>query len=332
MVTAVAFSPDGKTVVTGELGRARRGSGTRPPAAHRRTARRHTRAVSTPWRSAPTARPSLTGSCGQDGAALGRGHRPAHRHPDAAPGRGQGRGLQPRRQDRRSPAVRTRRRGSGTPPPASPSGHPHGARRRGLVPWPSAPTARPSLTGSDDNDGAALGRGHRRAHRRRRWQHQASVDRRGLQPRRQDRRSPAAGTRRRGSGTPPPARPSAPLQRPRGPGHAVAFSPDGKTLAIGQHRQYARRFWNVPTPLAGDAERIVLWTQTLVVMELDASDASQVLDCRDWERRRQKLEELGGLPGQISHSPETPWARHLRDAESSEKVGRWFERAGTFRV
>jgi tetratricopeptide (TPR) repeat protein len=59
-------------------------------------------------------------------------------------------------------------------------------------------------------------------------------------------------------------------------------------------------------------------------MELDAGDAIYALGGRDWERHRQELEKLGGLPGQINHSPETPRAWHLREAASSEQAGQWF--------
>ena len=290
---AVAFSPDGKTVAHRERRQDGAALGRRHRQAHR-PAHGAPETRSWPWPSAPTARPSLTGS--QDrtarlwdaatgkpigpplthqGAVTCRGLQPRRqdrRSPGAAtgrrgsgtpppaspsarplhaPGRGLCRGLQPRRQDRRSPGAATGRRGSGTPPPASPSARPlhapgrrsravafspdgktvaHRERRqdgaalgrrhrqahrpatgapgRGLRPWPSAPTARPSLTGSEDGtarlwDAAtgkpigpplhAPGRGRCR----------------GLQPRRQDRRSPGATTGRRGSGTPPPASPSA---------------------------------------------------------------------------------------------------------------------------
>src|SRR5205823_15104853 len=83
-----------------------------------------------------------------------------------------------------------------------------------------------------------------------------------------------------------------PLQHQRDV-HAVAFSPDGKTLATVPVSGEAR-LWAVPTPLAGDAERIDLWTRTLVGMELDSGDAIQALDVRQWERYRQELEKLGG--------------------------------------
>ena len=53
---------------------------------------------------------------------------------------GQGRGLQPRRQDDPDRSARTARRGSGTPTPASRSGHRSGLKPVS-TPWPSAPMA-----------------------------------------------------------------------------------------------------------------------------------------------------------------------------------------------
>ena len=130
-VGGVAFSPDGKTLVTGARTR-RRGCGTPPPASPSARPCKGTRARCRAWRSAPTARPSspaattrrrgsgtpppasrsarpckgtrarcgaspsaptarrlVTGSCGHDGAALGRRHRPAAR-PAAARAHGRG--------------------------------------------------------------------------------------------------------------------------------------------------------------------------------------------------------------------------------------------------
>ena len=56
----------------------------------------------------------------------------------------------------------------------------------------------------------------------------------GLQPRRQDRPHRRASTGRRGSGTPPPASPSARPCSIKAAVRAVAFSPDGKTVLTGE--------------------------------------------------------------------------------------------------
>jgi hypothetical protein len=43
-------------------------------------------------------------------------------------------------------------------------------------------------------------------------------------------------------------------------------------------------------------ERIVLWTQVMTCLELDADGVARVLDADSWQQRRQCLDELGGPP------------------------------------
>jgi hypothetical protein len=52
----------------------------------------------------------------------------------------------------------------------------------------------------------------------------------------------------------------------------------------------------VPNAVAGEVERITLWTQVLTGMELDDHGAVQVLDGPTWQERRRRLEQLGGPP------------------------------------
>ena len=162
-VNAVAFSPDGKTVLTGSSDK---------------TARL--------W-DAATGRP------------IGQ--------PIAASRRGQCRGVQPRRQDRRHRESGDQaRRGSGTPPPVA-HRRSHWSIKAWSMPWRSAPTARPSSPGAATRRRGSgtpppAGPSASLKHRRRGLC-------RGVQPRRQDRPHRELSTRRRGSGTPPPAGPSA---------------------------------------------------------------------------------------------------------------------------
>jgi WD40 repeat protein len=76
---------------------------------------------------------------------------------------------------------------------------------------------------------------------------------------------------------------------------AADFSSDGTTiLTAGDDR--AARLWPVPQALAGEAERLVTWTQVLTGMELDATGAIQVMDALTWQDRRRRLDEQGGPP------------------------------------
>ncbi len=144
-VMSVAFSPDGKTILTGcwdktaRLWDAATGRPIGQPLVHRARCGR--------WRSAPTARRSSPGAltrrrgCGTPPPA-GR---------SASPWRiraGVVRGVQPGRQDDPHRRAGTRRRGCGTPPPAGPSAN-HGAS--GIV-WSVAfsPDGKTILTGSYD--------------------------------------------------------------------------------------------------------------------------------------------------------------------------------------
>jgi hypothetical protein len=48
--------------------------------------------------------------------------------------------------------------------------------------------------------------------------------------------------------------------------------------------------------LPGGLEQVLLWTQVVTGMELDQEGVFQVLDGATWQRRCQRLEELGGPP------------------------------------
>jgi WD40 repeat protein len=74
---------------------------------------------------------------------------------------------------------------------------------------------------------------------------------------------------------------------------AVAFSPDGRTLVTGGTDKKAR-FRAVPRRLEGPQEQIMVWVEVVTGMKLDG-DVVDFLNANQWQERRQRLEELGGL-------------------------------------
>jgi tetratricopeptide (TPR) repeat protein len=76
----------------------------------------------------------------------------------------------------------------------------------------------------------------------------------------------------------------------------------------------------VPTPLEGEVDRIVLWTQVMTGMELDDNGVVRVLDAETWQDRRQRLEKRGGPPA----ASEEAFAREQREAADCEQQRQWF--------
>ena len=76
---------------------------------------------------------------------------------------------------------------------------------------------------------------------------------------------------------------------------AGTFSPDGRSILTGS-RDKTARLWPVASPLQGELERIILWTEVVTGMELDDAGTVSVLDAEAWRKRRLRLEELGGAP------------------------------------
>ena len=98
VVYAAAFSPDGKTVLTGSYDKTARlwDSTTGQPLGLPMT--HHDRVYAVAF--SPDGKAVFTGSGRQYGAAVGRDDRPAARPPRDSSGHGRGRGVQPGRQDR----------------------------------------------------------------------------------------------------------------------------------------------------------------------------------------------------------------------------------------
>ena len=72
----------------------------------------------------------------------------------------------------------------------------------------------------------------------------------------------------------------------------VAFSPDGRTALTGCWDGTAR-LWDVPRPLKGDPERVLLWVEVITGVRVDEMAVPR-LDAAAWEQRRLRLHELGG--------------------------------------
>ena len=75
----------------------------------------------------------------------------------------------------------------------------------------------------------------------------------------------------------------------------VIFSPDGRTVLTGSS-DYTAGLWEVPSPLQGSIQQIVLWTQLCGGIELLDTGAYRELDAETWRQRQSQLLELGGPP------------------------------------
>jgi hypothetical protein len=75
----------------------------------------------------------------------------------------------------------------------------------------------------------------------------------------------------------------------------LAFAPDGRVAATSE-KDGPVRFWNIPDPVKGDAERVRLGVELLTAMAYDAHGAPRELDGAALLQRRQRLDELGGPP------------------------------------
>jgi hypothetical protein len=76
---------------------------------------------------------------------------------------------------------------------------------------------------------------------------------------------------------------------------ALAFTPDGSALLSGDRNGTVRR-WAVPAPVEGDAARLKLWAEVRAGKALDGAGKARPLDDKALQDRRQKLQAAGGLP------------------------------------
>jgi WD40 repeat protein/tRNA A-37 threonylcarbamoyl transferase component Bud32 len=75
--------------------------------------------------------------------------------------------------------------------------------------------------------------------------------------------------------------------------HTLRFSPDGKSYLAVVGATFRVK---VPQGLEGELERLALWAQVRTGLEMDADGTISALDGKQWQERRQRLEELGGPP------------------------------------
>jgi WD40 repeat protein/serine/threonine protein kinase len=76
----------------------------------------------------------------------------------------------------------------------------------------------------------------------------------------------------------------------------VCFGPDGQSVLTSGRRQGLRRWEAAVAPLAGDVERLRLWVEVFTGSELDRDGVEGRLNHDTWAARRQHLRELGGPP------------------------------------
>ena len=74
----------------------------------------------------------------------------------------------------------------------------------------------------------------------------------------------------------------------------VGFSPDGKSFWTSTEKGAVRLF-NMPQPVTGDAERLVLWIQVLSGSKLHGMQLHE-LPVAELLKSQQRLEQLGGPP------------------------------------
>jgi WD40 repeat protein len=85
---------------------------------------------------------------------------------------------------------------------------------------------------------------------------------------------------------------SPPLSHHEGVSDA-AFSPDGKHVLTGSWDGTAR-LWDVPEPLPDEADRIMVWVETLTGLRVGPTVTGDLLPAKEWEDRKKALDKLGG--------------------------------------
>jgi hypothetical protein len=76
---------------------------------------------------------------------------------------------------------------------------------------------------------------------------------------------------------------------------AVAFSVTGDAV-LTKSKDGVVRSWERAAEASGPDERFVLWAQVAIGAEIDANGTVRGLDAPAWNRKRDRLGALGGVP------------------------------------
>jgi WD40 repeat protein/tetratricopeptide (TPR) repeat protein/tRNA A-37 threonylcarbamoyl transferase component Bud32 len=99
---------------------------------------------------------------------------------------------------------------------------------------------------------------------------------------------------------------------------AVAFRPDGRAVVTAGDDRTAR-LWPVPAPAPGTIERIQVWVEGLTGMRREVDGNIHLLDRAPWQATVRRLAVLGGAP----LGPEDRRGWHRRQAYAAETAGQW---------
>jgi hypothetical protein len=77
--------------------------------------------------------------------------------------------------------------------------------------------------------------------------------------------------------------------------NSVAFSSDGKAVLTASEDGSAR-IWQLPIPIVGAREQILLWTKVSTGMEIGKGNSVYLMDAQTWQENRQLLANPGGPP------------------------------------
>src|SRR5262249_51294790 len=106
-----------------------------------------------------------------------------------------------------------------------------------------------------------------------------------------------------------------------------ASSPDARVILTGDEARWPKpvEIWE-PISLEGTVEQLVLWTQVVTRMELDANDKVRPLDEATWEQRRQLLQEKTASSRCSNHlmaaaTDRLYWLR--QEAQECERAKQW---------